>query len=251
MHKKFAAILLTVVLVAFLAVPCCAQTFKIKEEHFSMNLPDTFEEINAENADEHTDYLESIGYDETAFKNYLTENELALFAVDEAGTQIKLKIMETEFSKKVEGFSSLSDEDLEHLLNQMFTRKNATRTIVRGRLDYVQVCYNDKDSGGNFGVVQNLFLINGKMYSLSFMYAKTLTDDLIKQSEKTAETVAIKDLSANGFWGFNNIFELVFIIVALIGVLTAMVFLTLSIIREQQRKKRQEAENDIFIERRK
>lgn len=250
--KKTATLLLGLLFCMLWPVTASAETVRLKEYDFSFELPEEYTQLTVKNAEDYSDLLEPLGYDEAAFSSYLNKNGILIFALTEDGAQLTLKSWETDFSKQAVDFDELSDEKLETVARQLLPQNTAEFTVIRGSgPDMICTVAERKDSGGSYTSVQYIFLRNKRFFALNFTFPGENSAQNTELAEKIAESVQLKNNYAKGYWNFTTVLETVLIWSVIAAVAVVIGALVRSFIVDRRRATQEEDVEEIYIQRRK
>lgn len=138
---------------------------------------------------------EITGVTEAELKDYCSKNSIVYYAVDgENKRQIRLSVLQTDFSAGAVNLSNLTDDSIAALLPDITGIENVRGEIVyTGAQKFVKTELSSSDSGGEYTVIQYITVAGKKEYVLSFTtsagvdtgYAKEVFETL--KSEDFAE----------------------------------------------------------------
>ena len=156
---------------------------------FSLQLPEGYKSsLKSESKSEIADI---VGIEEKEIENYFSDGKLEFLAVDDDNTsQIKLSVLEDDFSKKIISFNNLDNERLLGLANSFFTgsyESVSKNTVVVNNNGNKYLKYKEKleDSGGEYTVTQFITVCGSKTYRLSVSYTEKDGENLDTQIFKT------------------------------------------------------------------
>lgn len=140
------------------------------ENYFSINVPEQYTVINADNVKTNQDFLQKINYTASGFKDYLKNNNIVFYAINKTdGSEIVLKCVSSEFSKNINDLILLDNSSLNTVADKILNDKTYTAYEKNGT-KFLMVDINAEDRGGSFYGTQFLTVKNGLMYSLSFTF---------------------------------------------------------------------------------
>ena len=238
---------------AVLALPAAAQSTTLSEYDLTLTLPEGYTVLTAKNAKSNTELLEPLGYDAEAFAAYLEKNNLALFALNQNGCQLTLKSWETDFSRQTVDFSELSDEKLESIANQLLKNEKNGYTLLRGSGPDM-ICVNEQlsDSGGEYQSIQYITLRNKRFFALNLIFPGKQSQSNADLAGQVANSLAIKNNYAKGYWSFSTVLETVLIWAVIAAAAVAALLLLRSFILDSKNARREaDGGEELYIKRRK
>ncbi len=250
--KGFLAFLLTLMLFLTLSFTALAEAVSVADYDLKLTLPEGFTELNADNAKENIDIIRGFGYEEKSFKSYLEREGIIFFATHSDGIQLNIKSWETDFSKKTEDLSYISDEVLIGVRDKLIGKNyTSTSTAKVNGIKFISVNKNDKDSGGEFCTVQYFTVRNGKIYSFALSYPGSLDEVKEKLAWDFICTVEIEDNISPSAWSLGNIILMIFIWLLIVVGIAAVALIFFSFVKDVIRKRNSSSYGADYIERRK
>lgn len=126
--------------------------------------------------------------DESALKDYCTENNIEFVAVNSDNTvQMRLYVYSTELSKSAKDLSALSDSSIEKLVETLGEKGYTTEKV--GYNNYIKTEQLLSDSGGTYLSSQYITVKNGKIYQFS-IYSEGQTEN--EKAKKSLENFTFK-----------------------------------------------------------
>lgn len=181
MNKKyFYSKILLCFLVALLVL---GSLFVSAEDYgaFSINLPNGYK--YALKSEKKSELADIVGVSENELESYFDKGKLELLAVNGDNTsQIKLSVLEDDFSKKIVSFNNLTDDRILLLANSFFSgsyedvTENA-KVIKKQNSKYLKYSERLNDSGGEYTVTQFITVYDGKTYRFSVSYTEKQGND--------------------------------------------------------------------------
>ncbi len=255
MKKSFTLVrvaLLTLALCFAFVITALAQTISVPDHDLKLTLPEDFTEINADNAKDNIDIIKSFGYEEKSFKNYLETEGILIFATAPNDIQLNVKSWETDFSKKTEDLSFISDEALLEVRDKLIGKNyTSTSTATVNGMKLISVNKNDKDSGGEYCTVQYFTVRNGRIYSFALSFPGSLDDAKTDLAWNLICTAEIEDNISPSALSIESIILIIFIwLLIAVGIVSVIIILA-SFIKDGIRKRNSKGYGADYIERRK
>lgn len=181
MNKKY---FYSKILLCFLvAILVLGSLFVSAEDYgaFSINLPNGYK--YALKSEKKSELADIVGVSENELESYFDKGKLELLAVNGDNTsQIKLSVLEDDFSKKIVSFNNLTDDRILLLANSFFSgsyedvTENA-KVIKKQNSKYLKYSERLNDSGGEYTVTQFITVYDGKTYRFSVSYTEKQGND--------------------------------------------------------------------------
>ncbi len=167
-RRLFTLLSVLCILVGIFSLPAAA--YSDSENCFSINVPEQYTIINADNVKANQDFLQKINYTAAGFKDYLKNNNIVFYAINKTdGSEIVLKCVSSEFSKNINDLNFLDNSSLKTVADRILQEKSYTVYERNGGRFFV-VNIDSEDRGGSFYGTQFLTVKNSVMYSLSFTF---------------------------------------------------------------------------------
>ncbi len=250
--KKLLVVSLISVFLAVFTLPAFAETLSIKEEGLEITLPQGYVEINGENSDENLEIIENFGYTAQSFENYLTKENILLFATNPTDkSQINIKCWESEFSKKAEDLSLVSKESLIDIATRLCGTNTGYNIATVNSMSMIEFSKSDYDSGGDYSTVQYITVRNGKFYSLTVSNPGKLTDQKKSDAWTLVCSLKIDDNTKSGAWSFSGIVCMIFLWALIIAAGIAVVVIIYTFINDIIKSRRGDNSDKDYIQRRK
>jgi len=214
-------------LLVFLVVLFICSTFFVSAKDygdFSINLPKGYK--YALKNDKKTEIADIVGVSKKEIENYFSDGKLEFLAVNSDNTsQIKLSVLEDDFSKKIVSFNNLDDNRLLQLANSFFTGSydNVTanaKVVENNNHKYLKYSEKLTDSGGQYTVTQFITVYNGKIYRFSVSFTakqgESFDNEIFKGfmlKEKNENSLVLKTVLIFGVLVFSAV-----IIFAIFGI---------------------------------
>ena len=223
----FLALMCLFSITAFAATPA--------DVDISLNLDEEFFIITEDLVSKNEEIVENLGYTKSSFKALFTKGTLVAFILH-SGTksQIQIRAEETQFSKKLEDLSLLSEENLLSVAKELSSGAKGVVNIKDTA--FVHSVSQITDDAGSYSVSQYITIKNGRLYTFNF-YSNSPSESFEQQVLAAAQIKTIKKKAT-----VTETVMLVLMSVLILGFATAMGFLIFSII-SQIRKKRED--NDV------
>lgn len=250
--RRLAAVcLIFLSLFTAMALPVQASAVTVENYGLSLELPADYTVLNSRNADENLALLETLGYNADSFAAYLQKNSIELFALSTSGTQLTLKSWETDFSNQAVDFSELTDEAMESVAKRLIQNQSAGYELIRAsQLDMLCIEQEKKDSGGSYYSVQYVLLRNKRFFAVTFTFPGAKNAENLNLSRQVAESINLRNRYAKGFWNFTTVAETVLIWVVIAAAAVAVVFLTVSLLRDRKKRRLTNETESVYIKRR-
>ncbi len=209
--------LLSVLCILIGAFSLTATAYSDKENYFSINVPEQYTVINADNVKSNQDFLQKINYTASGFKDYLKNNNIVFYAINKTdGSEIVLKCISSEFSKSIEDMNFLGNDALVSVADKILQDKSYTAYEKNGS-KFLIVDIDSEDRGGSFYGTQFLTVKNGILYSLSFTFKDSTTALSSNEIVNTVfEEFYISDNSGFSWENFGDIIITVIITLCII-----------------------------------
>lgn len=171
MNKKLIFGFLAFVLISVILSACCFCVFAQAVDDFSITLPDEY--TSAFLDDDKSDVAEIVGISAEEVEDYFKKHGLKFLSVNKDNTsQIKLSVLEDEFSGKIISFNNLDNDKILKLANSLFTGEyeqvsEGTQIVEKDGLKFLKFKENLADNGGEYTVTQYVTVYGGKTYRLS------------------------------------------------------------------------------------
>ncbi len=260
--KKLQRLILIVAILAFFVINFAftvfaAQSVAVEDHEITFTLPEGYVLLNEETAEDEEEIIESLGYSVSSFKAKLKPSddsgeETFFFCFNpDGGTQISLKTWESEFSKKVEDFSMLSEEALITAARGLVRVESAEyKSVSANGMKFIEICTRSEDSGGKFCTVQYLTIRNNKFYALNFVFSGQLNDAKIEFAWDSLTALKIEDRFTESSFDVQTILMIVLIAAIIIGAIIVGVVIIISFVKDIKKSKTDNVYGSEYIERR-
>ncbi|MBQ5764602.1 MAG: hypothetical protein IIW03_00490 [Clostridia bacterium] len=256
-NKIFSTLVLSVTVIClFTLTVFAASTAENSEHKLTLTLPEEYVLLSNETAEENTELLESLGYSESAFKNYLkqVDNTQILFlgVNPDNMAQVTVKASSTDFSKKVTDFSLLTDEALQKTANDLVQVKGARHKMatVNG-IKLIEVSATDKDSGGEFCSIQYLTVRNGILYTVGYTFNGAVNDSKVNTAWGSVQSLNIKDVTTSSAFDLGTILLMFLLSAVVIAGVVVVGLIGYTFVRDIKNKKLAPNEETMYIRRKK
>lgn len=182
MKRRILSALSVVFLFVCFSVPVCAAS--VKQNNIEIDIPREFKVINKENVSEYKDYIESIGFSKSSFKNYLDSNSILIYACDMKGSEIVVSSFSFDFSAEISDLYYMNEEDIRQVFSNVLGNREY-EIIDKGENRFLKYDYSSSDKGGSFSGVQLLTVKNSKVYSIIYTVPSNAS-----VNEKTIDALA-------------------------------------------------------------
>lgn len=175
----------TVIFVLLSAVTISASAIELKNYNINFDLPKEFTVITHNNIKENSEFLKEINFTENSFKDYISANNIVLFAsTQDKSFQIVVNAVETEFSKQTENLSYLDDNYIARLIPKLVTGDVPVTQIKQiNENKYVMASKQSSDKAGSYRYTQYLTIKNKLLYNITFSYTESSQANLQKTEE--------------------------------------------------------------------
>lgn len=182
MNKKFTLSFLTFILVLVILSACCLCVFAKSADDYSITIPDEYTTAFLE--DDKSKVADIVGISAEKVEDYFKKHGLKFLSVNKDNTsQVKLSVLEDEFSSKIVSFSNLDDDKILKLANSLFTGgyeqvSKGTKLVEKDGLKFLKFEEKLTDTGGEYIVTQYVTVYGGKTYRLSVFVTGEQQDGL-------------------------------------------------------------------------
>lgn len=175
----------TVILVLLSTVTITAGAIELKNYNINFELPKEFTVITDNNIKENSEFLKEINFTENSFKDYISANNIVLFAsTQDKSFQIVVNAVETEFSKQTENLSYLDDNYIARLIPKLVTSDVPVTQIKQiNENKYIMASKQGSDKAGSYRYTQYLTIKNKLLYNITFSYTENGQANLQKTEE--------------------------------------------------------------------
>ena len=203
--------------------PVRVSAYSDSEKQFSVAIPENYTVINSENLDSNKDFLEKINFSNGGFVNYLTTNNIVLYAIDKSnGSELVLKCIESDFAKNIKDMNLLDNEYVNTVAKHIIT-DNPFSVMQINDTKYFKATISSEDKGGKFFGAQYFTIKNGKLYSFSFTYPSNVSSEQASVIENgLIESLVINKKSNFNWSNFGDI------IITVLLSLTIILFLVVA-----------------------
>ena len=247
--KRLIAIL---VVISLLTINVFA--YSNKDAAFSFDTPKGFTELDlkAIEKEENEMFLTLLGHNEESFKKYFQDNGVEYFALKgDNSAQIMVRTAKTEFTEALNNMSKVNDDQIKEIATLFLPKDAPYAKVQTNGTIYLQTVLFAKDSGGNFTSVTYITVKNGMLYTIVFNYNGTGTENFLDDSFNNMKNFKITDSSAKSVWTFTEISTMILLIILLLAVIVFIVLVVISFIKDIKRKRKEDAEGEFKIKRRK
>lgn len=181
MNKKLISVFATFVLISVIISLSCFFVLAESGDDFSITLPDEY--TTAFSDDDKSGVAELVGISAEEVDDYFEKHSLKFLSVNKDNTsQIKLSVLEDEFSSKIISFNNIDDDKILKLANSLFTGSyeqvsEGTQIVEKDGLKFLKFEENLADNGGEYTVTQYVTVYGSKAYRLSVFVTGEQEDD--------------------------------------------------------------------------
>jgi len=239
------------VVIALLSVNVFA--YSNKDAAFSFDTPKGFTELDLKEIEkeENEMFLTLLGHSEESFKKYFQDNGVEYFALKgDNSAQIMVRTAKTEFTEALNNMSKVNDDQIKEIATLFLPKDAPYAKVQTNGTVYLQTVLSAKDSGGKFTSVTYITVKNGMLYTIVFNYNGTGTE-FLDDSFNNMKNFKITDTSAKSVWTFTEISTMILLAILLIAALVFIVLVVISFIKDIKRKRKEDAEGEFKIKRRK
>lgn len=229
MFKKIFSVI--IIAVVFCLIPFCvfAETYDFKDYKFSAEFNENYTVIEKSNIRYNEETIKKIGHTKDSVSAFMEKNDIVLIAISNGNkSQLQLSCKQTEFSKKANSLSALSEEAVASIGNTMFPYGFSIEKIN----DVTYICNRNKN------VTQYITFENEKLYTI------TLYD--IEETEETELLGGIKIQKKNQ--GGSITAYVVIISIIIISLIIAAIVGIVIVATRLTREIREKNENDLQAE---
>lgn len=258
--RRTAALLIACLLLCLLPASVSAQTVSLSDQKISLELPDGYTVLTADNLKKEKEFLERLGHSPQSFKAYMAERDMLMVAATGDNTrQVQVKAFSTSFSEKVEDLSNLDGDSLEQAADSLLLQNAGDQVlswgkITRGDLTFLQSTCKVTDKQAEFCYIQYTTIRGGKYYALVYYnFGGEITDSQTEEAGAIFKTLRLPEKTNGSFLAGGNLIVLMIIVGVLIAAaLAVVVLLAVSFIKDVKARRREEEQTvHIRIKRRK
>lgn len=182
MNKKLISGIITLFLTSIILFSSCIIASAKSGEDYSITLPDEY--ITAYSDDDKSEVADAVGISADEANDYFQKHNLNFLSVSKDNTsQIKLSVLEDDFSKKIISFNNLDNEKILILANSLFTGSyeqvsKGVKIVENNGIKFLKYQENLSDNGGEYTVTQYVTVYNSKTYRLSVFVSGEEQSDL-------------------------------------------------------------------------
>ena len=256
-NKIFSTLIISVTVITLLTFTAFAASKAENSEHeLTLTLPEEYVLLSSETAEENEDLLESLGYSEDAFKNYLKQvgnTQILFLGVNPDNmSQVTVKASSTEFSKKVIDFSLLTNEALQKTASDLVQVKGATYKLAEvSGIKLIEVRATDKDSGGEFCSIQYLTVRNGVLYTVGYTFNGPVNDTKVNTAWGSIQSLSIQDVTTSSAFDLGTILLMFLLSAVVIAGVVVVGLIVYTFIRDIKNKKASPNQEVEYIRRKK
>ncbi len=188
-----------------------------KENNFSITIASNYTVLTAENLKNNEDVLKKLNFTQKGFKDYLKTNNIAVYAIDtENGSEVVLKVLNTDFAKNVGDLSLLDDSSVDRIA-QKIVNDNIYSVKSFNNSKFLKTQFEAKDKGGDFYGTQYFTVKNGQIYALSLSFPSTVSKTTAADIEsRLLESFVIEK---NSDFSWQNIGDIITSVIALLAII--------------------------------
>lgn len=211
--------MLLIVLISVFSLNASAAS--IKNNDFTMPLPKNYTAINADNLDSHEDFLQKINYTKSGFKDYLSKNNIIIYAIDKSnGSEVIVKAVASDFSSNIGDMNLLDNDAVKKVAQKIAPDKSYSVTEINGS-KFLKVQIDAEDKAGGFFGTQYVTVKNDLIYSVSITFPDALSHTQALQIENSiTENIYIDD---NGGFNWNNFENIIITVIITICIIVFLV----------------------------
>ncbi len=185
--KKILSVVLTVAMLFAFAVSVSAEDltfeFELDESYVVANAGDDLSELAA-----------VLGVSEETLQSNFDKNGLLMIAADKNNSnQVQLSAVENEFSELVGDMSTMSEDELKEIANELVNENAGYAFEEKDGCIYIVIAETLSDSGGTYTVTQYCTVKDGVLYRLSFYTSGTVVPDTVYEAFETFRIIGEDD----------------------------------------------------------
>lgn len=221
----------------------------------SISYPDGYTVITADDADNHEEFIELLGFGVNSFKKYLNDKHIVSFAANQNNSrQFRLVVRETDFTKQLVSIAGATNEDLAVIAKELLPGGYSYVYRVGGNV-YYEIDSVAEGDNGEYCTLQFITVRNGKYYALIYNGSRAnITTEERRLVEDTVNTLKIPDeggvVAAASSVGVKRIFYLVIVSLVIIAGVVCIILNTYSLVKDIRNRKKRDDYSDIVIKRR-
>lgn len=203
--------------------------FSDKDNNFSITINSGYTVLTAENLGNNEDVLKKLNFTQKGFKDYLKTNNIAVYAVNtENGSEVVLRVVNTDFAKNVGDLSLLDDSSIDRIAPKIVNKSDYSVEKINST-KFLKTIFEAQDKGGNFYGTQYFTVKNGQVYILSLSFPSSVNkQSAIDIESGILENFVIRKNSAFSWQNFGDIitFVIVFLAIILFAVVAGYIIYT-------------------------
>lgn len=221
-----------------------------------VKFPEGYTVITEDNAFNNEEFLEQLGFEPSAFVTYINKNDIVVFAATiDNSRQFKLVSKTTKLTSEVVSLEQTSKEGLATIGEQLLGGNYEKIEYIKG-IPYYKIVTEVKGEGGDFVSVQYVTVRGGKYYQLTYYgTGAILSGDEREEIAEVMNTLKIPSGKTIGervrAMSTVTIVYIVIIFAVIILGTIAIIFLSISIIRDLKLKHKSKEKGYLKIKRRK
>lgn len=220
MFKKLFTLILVGILFTF-GFSAFAESYSFNNYYLSADFNENYTVILKDNIIKNEDIIKKIGHTTSSVSTFMENNNILFIAIgNENKTQIQLSCTQTEFSKKANSLSSLSEEAVASIGKTVFTDNFGIKKI--NSVTYIY--HSEKNT------VQYVTFEHKNIYTVTF-YGISEQDSL-----ELLQNIKIEKTSSGGTVTAYAVIISIIVIIILIATVTGIVLLTINIIKQIKEK---------------
>ncbi len=237
MYKKILSVVFACLFFCMSVTIVSADVYEFNDDNFSAEISSDYTVITKTNIISNSDVIKKIGHTEESVSAFMKNNHVYLIAVGNGNRQqVQISCYESDFSKKAKSLSNLNKEDIASIGNALFNSDFTAESIN----DLQYICNKSESS------LQYIAFEHGKTYQIT-LYGFSDSEALeFMKNIKIERTQSGTKVTAY------IIIISVLVAAVLIGLIVAIVLLSIKIFRQLKDKNPDDLANEeITIKRRK
>lgn len=229
---------------------------KSSDGEATVEYPEGYTVITAENAHNQEEYIEKLGYGVNSFKNYLESKNIVSFAGNENNSrQLRLVVKSTEFTQQLRSIAGATDEELQIIAKELLPEGYSYIYRLGGNV-YYEIDRTVESEEGSYSTIQFITVKNGSYYALIYYGSSSgLTDEERKVAEDTLRSLKIPDeggvMAVASSGGAKRIVYIVIVSLVILAGVVLIILHGVALIRDIKNRKKRSDYSDLFIKRRK
>lgn len=227
--KKFICSIIFVVLAIVVSSPVLAVAVEHIVGEVTVKFPDSYICLSESNISDKSnkEIIQKLGGSAEVMKKDFEKENIILIAVkSDLSEQFEVRAVATDFSKEIYSLKAIKDEEIiEGIGEGLLCTSNFSQYSINGHI-FLRNSYDEKSQSLTYITIEN-----GKLYTFTYF-----GNDPFLAAE-TISGFSIKSTGGVSALGLSEWIMVIIILLAIIGILVAIVFLTVSLIKDYKRRK--------------